>query len=102
MPTPDMLPKGNQPKVNLAKEIAIKHFGPSYTTPELMALDDAIKTERARWEIPFGAINEDRYRIRAVLEQLIADIRPNLGTHDHTDWELRQMVERAEAAINAE
>ena len=85
---------------DLAKEIALKHYGICHTPQELQAIEDAIKAERARWEIAFGAINYDRYRVRAALEQLIADIRPNLGTHDHTDWELRRMVDRAEEALH--
>lgn len=91
-----------RPTIDLAKEIALKHYGTCYTPQELQALEDAIKTERARWEIPFGAVNDDRYRIRAALEQLIQGINQNLGTHDHTDWELARMVERAEATLNNE
>ena len=88
--------------MTLAREIALKHFGPAYTQPELQALEDAIRTERERCIIQLSSDDAERFRCRVALERLIAEIRPNLGTHDHTDWELRRMVDRAEDALNDE
>lgn len=56
--------------------------------------------ERCRvLDLRLTAVSDDRFRIRAAMEQLIQGINQNLGTHDHTDWELARMVERAEKSL---
>lgn len=52
-----------------------------------------------RLELKNDTVYDRMVHYRSILEQLISEIAPNLGTHDHTDWELRRMVDRAEAAM---
>lgn len=49
--------------------------------------------------VAYANANRERIAYRTAFEQLIQGINHNLGTHDHTDWELAKMVERAEAMI---
>lgn len=70
--------------------------------PKVITTEEAFKAGFAAGAVNILGVSDERFRVRAALEQLIADIRPNLGTHDHTDWELRRMVERAEAALDPE
>ena len=70
--------------------------------PKAITIQEAFKAGFSAGAVHLLSVSDERFRVRAALEQLIAEIRPNLGTHDHTDWELARMVERAEAAINDE
>ena len=62
---------------------------------QVAELERLLRAERIKYE----SADRERFVYRATLEQLIQDINQNLGTHDHTDWELAKMVERAESVI---
>jgi hypothetical protein len=55
--------------------------------------------EESKEKLKYQNAIHERFIYRAALEQLLQGINQNLGTHDHTDWELEAMVERAETMI---